>query len=114
MYFDSTWDAAAASEPDSQFQKFIARLLTATPDTSPVKMEEATAQWEEWLKAYAERINSEIAQGEWVGEDERKEAMRLANPRFVLRQWLLEEIIKKVERDSTSGRRVLAKVMQVS
>ena len=39
--------------------------------------------------------------------------MRLVNPRFVLRQWLLEEVIRRVERDSTSGKRVLAKVLHV-
>jgi len=110
--FDPTWDDNA-SELDSPLQTFIARLITATPDPSVLKKEEAMTQWRGWLKAYAERVNSEIAQGEWA-ESERKEAMRLANPRFVLRQWLLEEVIKKVERDSTAGRRVLAKVMHMA
>ena len=44
---------------------------------------------------------------------EREKEMKGVNPRFVLRQWLLEEVIKKVEMDSDSGKRVLAKVMHV-
>ena len=39
--------------------------------------------------------------------------MKSVNPRFVLRQWLLEEVIKKVEEDSKTGKQVLAKVFQV-
>ena len=40
--------------------------------------------------------------------------MRAANPRFVLKQWVLEEVIRKVESDPGTGKRVLAKVLQVS
>ena len=36
-----------------------------------------------------------------------------ANPRFVLRQWLLEEIIKRVQDDTATGKRALAKVHEV-
>ena len=51
----------------------------------------------------------------WGGEpdEERERAMRSVNPRFVLRQWVLEEVIKSVEGDVGEGRRVLGKVMQV-
>ncbi|KAI6018084.1 hypothetical protein BKA83DRAFT_4318207 [Pisolithus microcarpus] len=37
-----------------------------------------------------------------------------SNPRFVLRQWLLEEVIKKVEDDPATGKHVLGKVMQMA
>lgn len=115
--FDPKWDVMA-SEPDQPIQAFISRLLKATPTSERLSREEAESQWRKWLNVYAERINGELSEGLW-GESEkafvvRKEEMRLANPRFVLRQWLLEEVIKKVERDSTSGKRVLAKVMHVS
>ena len=46
-------------------------------------------------------------------DKEREAAGKAANPRFILRQWLLEEVIKKTEKDSLSGRRVLAKVLHV-
>jgi uncharacterized protein YdiU (UPF0061 family) len=39
--------------------------------------------------------------------------MNGVNPRFVLRQWVLEEVIAKVEEDAVSGRRILAKVLKV-
>ncbi|KXN91709.1 UPF0061 protein C20G4.05c [Leucoagaricus sp. SymC.cos] len=111
--FDSKWDVASP-----ELDAFIARLLAATPDTNTVKKGEATGQWKDWLKAYAERINTEISEGLWgateKAAEERKEEMRLANPRFVLRQWVLEDVIKRVERDSTSGKRVLAKVMHMA
>jgi len=36
------------------------------------------------------------------------------NPQFVLRQWLLEEVIAKVKMDSDNRKRLLAKVLHVS
>ena len=97
----------------SHLESLIAKLLAATPDPQRLDHGEATSDWLAWLDKYARRIESE--RGEW-GEDvdvERERAARGANPRFVLRQWVLEEVIKKVERDADSGKRVLAKVMHV-
>ena len=78
----------------------------------------------DWLEVYARRGVEE--KQEWSAPDgdasdvngnawekAREQAMKCANPRFVLRQWLLEEVIRKVERDPSTGRNVLAKVMQV-
>jgi uncharacterized protein YdiU (UPF0061 family) len=80
--------------------------------------EEASTEWKKWLEKYAARIESE--KNEWVSvssdgdwEAQREKDARLANPRFVLRQWVLEEVIAKVEADAQNGRHVLAKVMQV-
>jgi len=83
---------------------------------------ESSQQWKNWLEKYAARIESE--KEEWVSASEenlegdwqaqREKEARLANPRFVLRQWVLEEVIAKVEADAQNGRHVLAKVMQVS
>lgn len=110
--FDPAWDTKGA-----EIDVYVARLLTAAPDANTVRRDEAIQQWKDWLRKYAERINAEILEGVWgdteKAKEERKECMRLVNPRFVLRQWLLEEVIRRVERDSTSGKRVLAKVLQV-
>jgi len=110
--FDPAWDMKGA-----EIDVYVARLLTATPDANTVRRDEAIRQWKDWLRKYAERINAEILEGLWgdteKAKEERKESMRLVNPRFVLRQWLLEEVIRRVERDSTSGKRVLAKVLHV-
>jgi len=46
-----------------------------------------------------------------MGQSGRKKEARLANLRFVLRQWVLEEVIAKVEADAQNGRHVSAKVM---
>lgn len=68
-----------------------------------------------WLETYAQRIMSEKAEWGEVQDinSSRQKEMKNANPRFVLRQWLLEEVIGRVEKDSKMGKRVLAKVMHV-
>ena len=95
-------------------------LEELTPETQACKVPSARRaamdDWTEWLNLYKTRIESEV--GEWASEgnmwsEKRREAMRGANPRFVLRQWVLEEVIKKVEEDWKTGRRVLAKALEV-
>jgi uncharacterized protein YdiU (UPF0061 family) len=76
----------------------------------------ATSDWMAWFEKYSERVLSE--RDEWSPEDanwdaEREKASKAANPRFVLRQWALEEVIKKVEEDAESGKKILGKVLQV-
>ncbi|KAF5359797.1 hypothetical protein D9756_003348 [Leucocoprinus leucothites] len=111
--FDPAWD-----EKGTEIDAYIAKILTATPDASTLKTEEASGQWKDWLKVYTERVRAEFSEGLWgdaeKAKEERRECMRLANPRFVLRQWVLEEVIQRAERDSTSGKRVLAKVMHMA
>jgi serine/tyrosine/threonine adenylyltransferase len=98
--------------------QFITNILSATPEPERLDHGAATAEWLGWLEIYATRINDEFA--EWTAganadiNNQREQEMKNVNPRFVLRQWLLEEVISKVERDSDSGKRVLAKVMHVS
>ncbi|KAJ3553598.1 hypothetical protein NP233_g12609 [Leucocoprinus birnbaumii] len=111
--FDPTWDMKG-----TEIDHYITRLLSATPDASSLKKEDAAEQWKNWLKIYAERIDAEISEGLWgdaeKAKEERQEKIRLVNPRFVLRQWVLEEVIQRVERDTNSGKRVLAKVMHMA
>ncbi|KAI6108204.1 hypothetical protein F5141DRAFT_1121519, partial [Pisolithus sp. B1] len=94
----------------------IAELLKGTPEPERLDTGKATEEWLAWLETYASRIESEKTSGEWGEEfDELRERAALAaNPRFVLRQWLLEEVIKKVEGDPVTGKHVLAKVMQMA
>jgi uncharacterized protein YdiU (UPF0061 family) len=102
----------------SSSDAFIDTLLRFTSTGEVPQREDAPMQWKNWFEKYAARIESEkeewvsvSSDGEWQAQRE-KEA-RLANPRFVLRQWVLEEVIGKVEADAQNGRHVLAKVMQV-
>ncbi|KAJ7494652.1 hypothetical protein B0H11DRAFT_2002828 [Mycena galericulata] len=85
---------------------------TADFDTLIARLLELSA----WLDVYARRIEREA--GEWAsGESidaQRTRAARAANPRFVLRQWVLQEVIEAVEKDAVRGRRVLAKVLHMA
>jgi uncharacterized protein YdiU (UPF0061 family) len=40
--------------------------------------------------------------------------MKNVNPRFVLRQWVLEEVIATVDKDNIAGRAALMKTLEVS
>lgn len=115
----------------NHFEEFINSLLELTSEPERLERERAFDSWRKWLKDYAERIESE--RGEWgvkidahqengsaledtptQSDVEREKAAKAANPRFVLRQWVLEEVIKAVEKDPKTGKRILRKVLQVS
>ncbi|KAF8896242.1 hypothetical protein BD779DRAFT_1494772 [Infundibulicybe gibba] len=101
-------------EENGALEQFVSKLLALTPDSDKVDHKTASSEWLEWLGKYAERIEGEK---ELWGADrdvEREAAAKGANPRFVLRQWVLEEVISKVEKDAQSGKRVLAKVMHMA
>ncbi|EAU85523.1 hypothetical protein CC1G_06424 [Coprinopsis cinerea okayama7 len=105
-----------------EVEAFINRLLTVTPEPEKLNVNAAKQQWIEWLETYSQRIKDE--HGDWKAsgwqedlegtEIQRQQEMRGVNPRFVLRQWVLEEVIKRVERDVDSGKRVLAKVLHMA
>lgn len=111
-----------ASAIPSEVEDFINRLLAVTPESERLDVDTAKKEWIRWFDVYKQRIQGEHEEAAALGwsldfsemESERQKSMKSANPRFVLRQWVLEEVIKRVERDSDSGKRVLAKVMHVS
>jgi serine/tyrosine/threonine adenylyltransferase len=98
----------------SVLEKFIGELLASTLESQSTDIVKAAKDWMAWFEEYAQRIDSE--REEWTGDvdAEREKAAKSANPRFVLRQWLLEEVIANVEKDIDSGKRLLAKVLHVS
>ncbi|KAH9928639.1 uncharacterized protein B0H18DRAFT_1084394 [Fomitopsis serialis] len=115
--FHGTFRALGAFRPsagDAARNLLVDRLLALCGTPHNLDMAKAVEDWRAWLGKYAARIESE--RGEWGGEadGERRREMRAANPRFVLRQWVLEEVIKNVERDVDSGKRLLAKVLQMA
>ncbi|KAG1733641.1 uncharacterized protein EDB91DRAFT_1238569 [Suillus paluster] len=101
-----------------RMETFIKGILSGTPDPDSMDYVSAAEQWLTWLDKYSSRIESERRGKEWAGEADfdnaRQAAAKSANPRFVLRQWVLEELIKKVEGDHDSGKRIMAKVMQMA
>ena len=105
----------SATVEDTQAQsKCIDELLALCAEPQMMDASQAIADIKSWLKKYAERISSEADQWQGSADEERKKAMRGANPRFILRQWVLEEVIKKVEADPDSGKKILAKVMHMA
>ncbi|TFK72950.1 UPF0061-domain-containing protein [Pluteus cervinus] len=105
---------AATKGVPPDLESFITTLLAFTPQKQTMQYDQATTEWLQWLDKYAERIESEKDLWGTDRDAERTAAAKSANPRFVLRQWLLEEVIHKVERDADSGKRVLAKVMHMA
>ncbi len=101
---------------------FLARMASGIPDAD--KRTAANDALRPWLKAYAARISAE--QPAWeehargsatdaTWETARCTEMRTHNPRFVLRQWLLEETIAKLEKGEGAARRkVLADVLAMA
>lgn len=108
----------AVVRDEGALEAFVGGLLELCPEPERLDRERARSAWKAWLEKYAARIESE--RGLWGGatdadvDTQREAAAKAANPRFVLRQWLLEEVIKKVEMDTESGKRVLRKVLHVS
>ncbi|EJD06907.1 UPF0061-domain-containing protein [Fomitiporia mediterranea MF3/22] len=132
--------ALLASDRPDELKAFIASVAANSHETNADDVE-FTRDWCEWLAKYAERVEGEVDKGVWasslpnggtngdanangtVNRDGknvkdvwkiREEEMRLTNPRFVLRQWVLEEVIKRVQDDVSSGKRALAKVHQMA
>ncbi|KAI0035425.1 UPF0061-domain-containing protein [Vararia minispora EC-137] len=95
-----------------ELETFIKRLFdtTSRPEWLPG---DATQQWLDWLDKFAARIKEERGDSE-EGEAQRCADAHAKNPRFVLRQWVLEEIIARVEKDGAGGRRALGKIMQMA
>jgi len=120
---------------DRSYQKKVLENLVPAPTSSSSKtgLQDSEAlldlgrkEVKTWLDNYAHRIMNE--KEAWVQklsgkeenpnddmwEKERRDSMLRFNPRFVLRQWVLEEVIKKVEQDPYKGKRILAKVMEMT
>jgi len=57
--------------------------------------EDARPAFKQWLESYEKRLAS-FEQTVSESVEDRKQRMLAANPRFVLRQWILEEAIKKL------------------
>lgn len=114
--FHSTFRTLCTFKPSlTDLEVFAARITQDSLISSTEKREAARKDIKEWLDTYANRIQEE---GEaWNGGDDwlktREVEMKNANPRFVLRQWVLEDVIKRVEEDHVSGKQILAKVLQV-
>lgn len=121
--FHSTFRKLSVFRPDhirdkgDKLDVFISHLLESTPRPEKLDRVRATADFETWLTKYSDRILEEREEWGSISQEEvdalRQKEMNGVNPRFVLRQWVLEEVIAKVEKDAVNGRRILAKILEV-
>nr|GAT60922.1 predicted protein [Mycena chlorophos] len=100
--------------PNTVLDTFVERLLAQAPIPSGLDPSQATQDLREWLALYARRIEREADAWEGDLNSQRTTAGRAANPRFVLRQWVLQEVIAAVEKDAVRGRRIMAKVLHMA
>jgi len=119
----TTFSPSKAGSP-KYTRPFASNMVAeCTTDMRAESVDKAIDEVEGWLSVYANRVNDEEEISAWkkTGSDwegERKKAMEGANPRFVLRQWVLEELISELEETGVKGikegRRKLARVLDVS
>ncbi|CAE6513702.1 unnamed protein product [Rhizoctonia solani] len=93
----------------------VALLAKLTPPdlVAPADRERACRAILSWLEKFAVRIVEDLEEAKW-SLDEREKSMRGVNPRFVLRQWVLEEVIAAVDKDNVAGRAVLMKTLEMA
>lgn len=101
------------AESESTESTFITQLNEFVSDNRKTA---ASTAWSTWLRSYATRIDKEDSDawegdGDWL--ERREEYMKASNPRFVLRQWVLEEVIAKCEGDVPRSRAILSKMLEV-
>lgn len=73
----------------------------------PAKRETHGAQFDDWLRRYAARLREDA-----LPVAERRERMRLANPGYVLRNYLAQQVIDRAEAGDTAGIAELLDVMR--
>jgi serine/tyrosine/threonine adenylyltransferase len=73
----------------------------------PAKREAHSAQFDNWLQRYAARLRDDP-----LSAPVRREKMRLANPKFVLRNYLAQQVIDRAEVGDTAGIGELLEVMR--
>ncbi|WWD17013.1 hypothetical protein CI109_101449 [Kwoniella shandongensis] len=93
---------------DSEYlSSFTSDLIKSTTTSLPSDAAEAAERaFSSWLKVYAARVMQDGEQAAWTkagGEEGRLREMKAINPRFVLRQWILEEVIEKMEKSLTEA-----------
>lgn len=73
----------------------------------PAKREAHGTQFDDWLRRYAARLRDDD-----LPAADRRERMRLANPKYVLRNYLAQEVIDRAEAGDTAGIAELLEVMR--
>lgn len=123
------------SSPESSQSEFLDNLLRASlANPTDSQVEDAKKDFGPYLTRLTGRLNQESEVAAWTqasvadeekgvklsgdGWEAKREADMLRhNPKFVLRQWVLEELIAKLEETGVErieeGRKALAKILDV-
>ncbi|KAG8682940.1 hypothetical protein FRC11_014152 [Ceratobasidium sp. 423] len=106
---------AVPAPPTTYPTPLVALLAKLTPPdlVAPPNRERACRDLLAWLEKFAVRIVEDMEEAGW-SLDEREQSMKSVNPRFVLRQWVLEEVISAVDKDNIAGRGVLVKTLEMA
>jgi uncharacterized protein YdiU (UPF0061 family) len=127
MDFHASFRRLSSFDPTRTGEEKYTRIFAAnmigdvTINMPADAVDNAITETQHWLETYARR-SREHAEIETLGDGDRvaqrRGGMDAVNPRFVLRQWVLEELIADLEsagtEDIQGARRKLARVLDVS
>lgn len=86
------------SVSSSDFDKFVDRFVPKTQVPNYLHGNYRN-EWKEWFETYEKRLVESEQQAGAKPED-RRSRMTAVNPRFILRQWVLEESIARLRKDN--------------
>ncbi|KAI5480921.1 UPF0061 family protein [Pseudohyphozyma bogoriensis] len=103
MDYTNAWRRLSAFDGvnSPSYTTFVDDFLHTAPQTDAAPSDtsvNAKTNWKEWFTKYDERLGRESSRAA-ADSKSRKERMDAVNPRFTLRQWVLEEVIKDLEND---------------
>jgi uncharacterized protein YdiU (UPF0061 family) len=123
------------SSSADDMKSFTQKMLQASiPLSTPEKISDASKDFVPYFQKYCQRVSSPAENTAWEESDVEKDVkgvilegggweekreveMLRSNPNFILRQWVLEELIGKLESTGTErleeGRKELARVLDV-
>lgn len=82
---ENTYETSCAKKEDKEEEEMNEKGKRVLDSTSIISL------WEHWCEAYTLRVSQED------GEDQRTQIMLQANPKYILRNWVAQEIIEATE-----------------
>ena len=80
------------------FDRFV-DMICPTASVPQYLQDSCKKEWKDLLAHYQIRLEKSESKSGRSRED-RRERMKAANPRFILRQWILEDVIARLENDN--------------
>jgi uncharacterized protein YdiU (UPF0061 family) len=90
--------------------KKVAEGFLASETSAVVDRDASIKEFAAFLTAWRDRLVEEASS--WSGEEERRNSMLTVNPKFIPRNWIFEEVIKKVEHDG--DREILGRLLNMA